>query len=1119
MSGSDTVVPGSRCGLRNLLPCLLVAQLFIVPEASNSEAEGANLLHLTAHGVLVRSHTGELDYEAQLRRASGRGWFTGLRQRVRQHPVLRDVELALKHDDLDTARRIFATHVQRHAGDLLIGWRLLELHTAQGDDQSVILAADRLLRLLPSFGPAYLRRAEARYRLGEQLQAYTDFTRALEQPLALADFARAATAQLQILVDLGQPEAAQRLGHRLQDVLPPSRDRERALGHAAHALGHHETAVAHFRKALELGAESGVRLALANSLDLAGHSEEALRQILGRALPDAYEPRRRRLLSRLAERVGVQELAMTSAAEALALGEDPLLRLELAQRLLDRNGDPAGNGERAWLVLAGTGGQPCGNQPETEQQRCLRLAVAALRRSGRSDQLDEMLRSAFAASQGAEMLASLVLTLMEEDRPLEAARLLTGLSAAASTPHKAAEEGRRAAEVYLTAGQGDLGLQLLLSGAEDAAGQLSPRAARVAIYAAQQAGAWQQLVTLLQRQPKAADGLPQDIDQARSYCDALGRLGATEEEGCLLALARRLPQEAELLYRAASLARARGDHETAAKRLAQAVERRAEADWLLELGHLELGLGREARAERRFRAAVDAGAGSQARLALAYALLQRGRRGMAAHLLRQALEEGLSQRQRLTALEALADVLMQSGAFEAALAALTEAAEIEASPGRLLRLAAAQLKLQQFQRARASLLFVDPDELEPRQRARYFDLLAEAASGTHALELQVRARRAALTLAPTGARHELLADALLATDTAAGREEARHHLAQAIALDGTERPALLARLAHLDRAAGEGERAGALMRLAASHAPDVPEYREDLAQLLADSDRPHDAVPHLRAALEAAPSHPHAIMPHRRRKVAELQARHAALTRRWRLRWEESFCLGGGSNCDRTSLVSSASQVGQGLVEVGYQPLINPQLGRFELTARVNWDRDSGSPAPRPRYAQAAFGLRAKPSPTRDFWVGFERLQALGPEGRDDWRVFGTYRWAHGLDWRAADRGHRLFSSFFGAMDRYVKGAQETNAFAEARFGLRGQWGEDFAYMPFAYAAGAREENRNGALYRVEAGLGVSGSWRILPDLYDGYLGEATLTLRIGHEKDSLGKGATRGTLGLGMRY
>ncbi|WP_366554163.1 NfrA family protein [Aquibaculum sediminis] len=1115
------MILGPRCGLRHVLPCLLVAQMLLAPEARNSEAEGPILLHLTAQGVVVRSLNAEEagTYEDQLRRASAVGWLAGLRQRVRRHPVLRDFELALKRDDLDAARRIFATHVQRHAGDLLIGWRLLEAHAAQGDDQSVILAADRLLRRLPSFGPAYLRRAEARYRLGEQLQAYTDFTRALEQPLAPAEFARAATAQLQILVDLGEPEAARRLGNKLHDVLPPSRGRERALGHAAHALDHHETAVAHFRKAIELGAGSRVTLALANSLDLAGHSEEALQLILGRALPDAYEPQRRRLLSRLAERVGVQGLAMTSAAEALALGEDPLLRLELAQRLLDRNEDQAGNGERAWLVLAGAGAQPCHKQPEAAQQRCLRLAVAALRRSGRSDQLGEMLRSAFAASQGAELLAALVLAVMEEDRPLDAARLLTGLSAAADSPHKAADERRRAAEVYLAAGRGDVGLHLLLSGAEDAEGQLSPRAARVAIYAAQQAGAWQHLVTLLHGQPRAADGLPQDTDQARSYCDALGRLGSTEEEGCLLALARRLPQEAELLYRAASLARARGDDEAAARRLAQAVERRAVADWLLELGHLELALGREARAERRFRAAVDAGAGPQARLALAYALLQRGRRGMAAHLLRQALEGDLPQQQRLTALEALADILVQSGALREALAALTEAADIEASPGRLLRLAAAQLKLQQFQRARASLLFVDPDDLEPQHRARYFDLLAEAASGTHALELQVRARRAALTLAPTGARHELLADALLATDTAAGREEARHHLAQAIALDGTERPALLARLAHLDRAAGESERAEALMRLAANHAPDVPEYREDLAQLLADSDQPHEAVPHLRAALEAASAHPHATMPHRRRKVAELQARHAALTRRWRLRWEESFCLGGSSDCERASLVSTASQLGQGLVEVGYQPIINPQLGRFELTARVNWDRDSGSLAPRPRYAQAAFGLRARPSASRDFWVGFERLQALGPEGRDDWRVFGTYRWARGLDWRIADKGHRLFSSVYGEMDRYVGGAQETNAFADARIGLRGQWGEDFAYMPFAYVAGSREESRETALYRVEAGLGLAGSWRIVPDLYDGYLGEATVTLRLGRETDSLGKSATRGTLGLGVRY
>jgi len=1103
-----------RLALSMLAGLLVVValSLALLSERDRARAASVSLRFLGPQGVEALELPGPTTaaaYERLLLQAEQGGHLARLWRGLRRHGPLRDAQLLAEARDLEAAGRRLAARLQGDPGDLPTAWRRLELLAARGEQAALVEAAGSLLAQAPGFGPALLRRARARELAGDRLGALVDLAAALERPLSAADFAEAASALLQLLVDLGHPVEARALAERLGEALPLSAGNAAALGQAAHALGDHEAAVGRFRLALESEATPDLLLALARSLSALGQDRPALDLLLGERFEGPAEGERRRLLSRLAGRLRLAELAILSAEQSLALSEDPGLRLELAQRLLDGGASDAVAAERALLVLSHGAAYPCGSQPAPELRRCRRLAAEALRRSGRHGEAVELLRAAFAGSEDAGLLGEFAITLLALQRPFEAGHLLAGLA----TARHDALGLEQAAEAYLDAARPDLGLALL-----DGLGEPpSARAKAVALVAAERAADWPRVLRLLDERPRGADGLPAAETEARAYCRALAAVRPQALRGCIDGLARRHPAEAELQYYAADLARREGDGAAAAAWLERAVALRREGLWLLELGYLLHEQGQSASAERRFREAEAAGAGPAATLALAYALLRRGRQGPAVHLLRRALAQAeLAEPERVTALVALAAVLEEAQAFEAAAEAYAEALATGEDPALRLGMARAVFGAGRTLEAEALLAPLDGAALAPAERARLFDLEAELARVRDDGTAEVEARRQAAALVPSAARYELLASALLRRGHAGDAGRARASLAQSVAL-GAESPALLARLAYLERDAGETQRAEGLFREAALRDPETPEYREELALLLAEDGRREEALEQLRSALDEAAAHPAAGEAERRERVQRLRALHAGLSRRWRLRWEETLCLGGESACRRTSVLARESRVGQGLAEAAFRPL--PSWPRLELIARLNWDRAARRLAPSRRFAQGALGLRVQPYEDRDFWVSLERLQALGEGGRNDWRLAVAYRAAYGLDWTAGDSGPAPFASFYGEFARHAGGARETSLVAEALAGLRAQRGERFAWLPFLYLAGGRETARDLALVRLEAGLGLAGQWRVGRHPYDGHLGELGLSLRLGQERDSLGGRATRGQLGLALRY
>lgn len=1108
-----------RLALSMLAGLLVVVALALVLLAERDRARVASvsLRFLGPQGVEVLELPGPTTaaaYERLLLQAEQGGHLARLWRGLRRHGPLRDAQLLAEARDLEAAGRRLAARLQGDPGDLPTAWRRLELLAARGEQSALVEAAGSLLAQAPGFGPALLRRARARELAGDRLGALVDLAAALERPLSAADFAEAASALLQLLVDLGHPVEARALAERLGEALPLSAGNAAALGQAAHALGDHEAAVGRFRLALESEATPDLLLALARSLSALGQDRPALDLLLGERFEGPAEGERRRLLSRLAGRLRLAELAILSAEQSLALSEDPGLRLELAQRLLDGGASDAAAAERALLVLSHGAAYPCGYQPVPELRRCRRLAAEALRRSGRHGEAVELLRAAFAGSEDAGLLGEFAITLLALQRPFEAGHLLAGLATARHDPLGL----EQAVEAYLDAGRPDLGLALL-----DGLGEPpSARAKAVALVAAERAADWPRVLRLLDERPRGADGLPVTETEARAYCRALAAVRPQALRGCIDGLARRHPAEADLQYYAADLARREDDSAAAQAWLERAVTLRREGLWLLELGYLLHEQGQPAAAERRFREAEAAGAGPAATLALAYALLRRGRQGPAAHLLRRALARpelasaALSTAERITALVALAAVLEEAQAFEAAAESYAEALAMGEDPALRLGLARAVFGAGRTLEAEELLAPLDGEVLAPPERARLFDLQAELARVRDDGTAEVEARRQAAALVPSAARYELLASALLRRGQAGDAGRARASLAQSVVL-GAESPALLARLAYLERDAGETQRAEGLFREAALRDPETPEYREELALLLAEDGRRAEALAQLRSALDEAAAHPAAGEAERRERVLRLRALHAGLSRRWRLRWEETLCLGGESACRRASVLARESRVGQGLAEAVFRPL--PSWPRLELIARLNWDRAARRLAPSRRFAQGALGLRVQPYEDRDFWVSLERLQALGEGGRNDWRLAVAYRAAYGLDWTAGDSGPAPFASLYGEFARHAGGARETSLVAEALAGLRSQRGERFAWLPFLYLAGGRETARDLALVRLEVGLGLASQWRVGRHPYDGHLGELGLSLRFGQERDSLGRRATRGQLGLALRY
>lgn len=1111
-----TSQPGLVLQIALLLFGLLTAAV-VYAATRPGELDVIALHRLTPHGILIEPLEADDEtaaYEQLLRAEATSSWLGALRQRLSRHGALHRAELHAKKGDLQGAHRELMDYLARHPTDLKARWRVLEASVAKGNHAAVIKAADELLSWMPGFGPALLRRARARQLLGEELSALHDFMRALERPLLAPDFASAATATLQLLVDRGEPELARHYAFQLQEAAFIAQSAP-FLGYAAHALGEHDVAAAHFRDALRTRPSPRLTLALAQSLSLAHQQEEAVELLLGASFSGKLEQERWRMLSRLAGELGLEGLAMTAADVVVKNGDDPELRLELAQRLLDQRPASREASEHAWLLLADAEQQPCTEALE-DVPRCQRLAAEALRRLGRHEELASLLRSKLATSDDHDMLAQLGLALLDTE-PGEGALVFASLAAVTKENGRADEHQGQAAEVLLGAGAAHLSLSLLDSFAPR---DFDERVREVELYAAQQAKDWQRLVQSLESQPFAKDNLPENDGHAGAYCDALAALESPRLQSCLERLARRHPANAQLRYRIAALARDKGDIETALAWLKQATQLRAEPRWLLEEGFLLESLQQPRQAEERFRAAHAAGAGSEAEIALAYSLVRRGREGAAVHHLRHALAQAdLADHQRLPALELLAQLLQQAGAPQRAGAALQAALELEEDPERRLRLARAQYEAGQTAAAQSNLQQIERARLGPQASLLWLDLAGDLATRDGKLDAAIQMRQAAAALGPTAVRHELLASALLKRNGIDDRRAAREHLAVAVALSDQAAPSLLARLAYLDQSAGDVARAELLLREAVRQAPQVQEYREDLAQLLANQGKQTEAVPLLRAALEAAADHPDAEQDYRRERVARLQAQHVASTRRWRAQWLETFCIGSQKDCVRPSLTSVGDSIGQGQAEVGFIPFLSDRFGLVELTARVNWDRAPGKFASRGRYLQGALGFRYKALRDHDLWVGGERLQAIGPGGRNDWRLFASYGWSRGREWSTAGHGLRPYLSFYGMLGRNFGGDQERSAFGEVQVGFRGQKGETFAYLPFIYLGSRREQTRDFAFYSLEAGIGINSDWRFGKDLYDGYLTTAGLSLRLGHERVSRGKSATRGILSLSLRY
>lgn len=1110
--------PKSRRIVRSALLLFgLLATALAITIMKRDEVELVTLQRLTPLGVQIESlrTTDQTTlYEELLQEAVPTSWPIALWHRLRRHGALQRSQLMAREGDLLGAERQLREFLAKRPFDTVTLWRLAEVATARDAPATVVEAANAVLDLSPGFGPALLRRAHARHLMGNELAALHDFMSALERPLNIEDFTLAATSTLQLLIDRGEPETARHYASRLREgaEIPQAAS---LLGYAAHALGEHEEAATHFRNALEQGFSEDLTLALARSLELGGKPQEALELLLEVHFEGRKEQERWRILSRLAGELDLQVLAIEAANEALERGDDPELRLELAQRLLDRRPLSREASERAWLLLIDQEQMPCTNGLQ-DTTRCRRLAAEALGRLGRNEELTALLRASLSASTDLELLARLAMALLASDRP-EGALLLASLATVAENDQAGDYHRDWAAEALLSAGAANLSLSLLDIQSSHSGDN---RNRDLEIYAAQQAGDWERLRRLLEAEPRRPDGLPERDGHAGTYCDALAALGSSALSSCLARLTKRRPVDAALRYRIAALARERGDLEEARTWLEAATRLRPDPRWLLELGFLLTNLKHSRQAEEVFRAAQEAGAGSEAEIALAYSLAGRGRSGAAVHHLRQALAKAdLSVPQRLPALELLAELLQQAGAPARAADALQQALELEEDPERRLRLARAQYEAGLTIVAKATLQEIERDALGTEASLFWFDLSADLAHSEGKLEVALQMRQAAAALGPTASRHELLASAFLLRDEAGDHNAAREHLAIAIALTERPSPSLLARLAYLDQAAGEIGRAELLLREAVRQAPQVQEYREDLAQLLASQGQRAEALPLLRTALEMADDHPHADQDYRRERVAQLQAQYVASNRRWRFHWLETFCFGGKNDCLRPSLTSAGDSIGQGQAEVGFIPFLSHRFGLVELTARVNWDRAPGKFAPRSRYLQGAVGFRYKPLQDHDLWVGSERLQAIGPGGRNDWRLFASYGWSHGRKWSSVGHGLRPFVSVYGDIGRNFGGAEERSASADIQVGLRGQRGETFAYLPFIYLASGREHSRDLAFYRYEGGIGISSEWRLAKSLYEGYLTTASLSLRLGHERDTRGQGSTRGILSFGLRY
>src|SRR5690625_3929305 len=734
---------------------LLVTLSVLLGLLTLAERERATVsLHrLTPQGLWAESLSvaaGTDVYEQLLLRDTSTFWLRRQWYRLRKHGSLRLAHLSAEAGDLQAARRHLAAHLERHPFDLQAHWRFLEVTAAQGDHAAVVEAASALLSQRPAFGPALLRRARARQLAGEDLGSLHDFTAALDRPLLAEDFTAAAEGLLQLLVDRDEAETARLYATRLRQAVSLPRS-ELLLGYAAHALGEHAVAAKHFRLALEAQPSPDVTLALAQSLSLSGQEQEALELLLGRQFQGKQELERQRSLSRLAGKLGFEDLAIEAAAEALEAGEDYELRLELAQRLLDGSSADRGASERAWLLLSDEFQRPCTNGL-SDAERCRQLAAEALWRLGRHQDLLALLRASLSDSSSIGFLERLALTLLESD-PSEGALVFASLATldegAASTRHRL-----QAAEALLGAVQGDFRLPLL--GGRDEEETLDAR-----VYAAQQAGDWKKLRELLEELPTASDGLPRGDSHARTYCDALAALGSPDLLACLEKLARRHPADAELHYRLAGLHREAGALEPAAEWLQKATQLRAHPAWLLEQGFLLGRLDRPQEAEEVFRAAQAAGAGAEAELALAYSLMASGRRGAAAHHLRQAVAQAeLPRDQRLPALDLLAQLLQEAGHPERAAEVLGQALQLEEDPERRLRLARALQQAGETAAADASLRQVDRDALDPDASLLWFDLAADLAAAREEVEAAVQLRQAAAAIAPPAPRPELPARAL-----------------------------------------------------------------------------------------------------------------------------------------------------------------------------------------------------------------------------------------------------------------------------------------------------------------------------------------------------------------------
>lgn len=482
---------------------------------------------------------------------------------------------------------------------------------------------------------------------------------------------------------------------------------------------------------------------------------------------------------------------------------------------------------------------------------------------------------------------------------------------------------------------------------------------------------------------------------------------------------------------------------------------------------------------------------------------------------------GLSHGQTVELYAALASAYMQQGRFPDAADTWRQAFQVSSDPIYKIRRMEALRKAGDLERASTLASRIPIGALPSEDRLAWYDEAGRLFQQTGRYDDSLRARLAAVALAPTYQRHLCLSMLLLEMNRLPEAERSVDH---ALSLRPRDRTARRQK-AYILAAKGDNLGAARYLEQIKGETPGDYQIHQSLGRLYLRLGRPEKSITAFKKAIDIAKVQPDPSSEDdafHLRNVNAIRFQMAELDRR--IAYSLTQCLTFGENDDGPDGLQSNESAAQsfGAIEASYQPyMLWDRFGRIdEFYSYLLWAENNDGSSEDNMAVQGRVGFKIKPFASINLRIASESLFPL----KDDASANVLLRISHSVSRRPWLPGNEdnwpaapdIYLHTFIEIGKAFFDDQDIFGDLQARLGQSFKLGASAYLSPFSYFRASGYNNNRDRDSHLQTGMGVAIDFFSGYHHYKGYRRHAEILLQLGLDMEvDLKKNDVMGLIGL----